>query len=1127
LPGPYWQDQDEAGYSGRRGAHSRPSREATPWDGGEGGFWRDEKRPRRGQGSPGHRAPDGDAAWPEMLAGRSPRPRPDWDDDRSASRGGRFSQTADDLRNRLGMRGSVVSRDRANGRGQRPADADDDFWTEPGGRRDAGKGRRAAGRGNGTRAAGNGNGTRVAGSRIRAASNASTAAGNGGGYPGPGPATESYRDGEGRTALREPDFWEGDGVRRRIAERTQSWRSRTGGTGGGRGGWDGGGPGGWDDDGTPRSRGERFRHWLWHGRWWRHWTWRKALAVVGGGIAAFILLGIAGFFIMYALTPIPTDVSETALWQSSNVYFSNGQLLGTFSNGGAQRVLLTSNQIPNVMDQAMAAAEDRNFYTDDGVSVKGLLRAAYDDVTGSTANLQGGSTITMQYAKQHYTELSSIATSQSVTYKIKEIMVALKIAHTKSASWIMTQYLNTVDFGGNAYGVGAAAEQYFNVNLTARHATLTVPEAAMLAAMPNAPSDFSPNPSAGAGYSALVDRWEYVVQGMRIDGAISPAEENAVCGACNWQDTAQLPQAEKDFSKEIKISSKSQNLGFSGSRYYLMTMVQAELEHDYHLTQTQINTDGLKITTTFSPSMMAGLTRSVNYEESQMKALGQALPSWAHVGAALIDPSTGGIVAIYGGPGVSLSEKACDQVYCWDNTAEIPHQPGSSFKPYVLATAISQGMNAQTSILDGYSPICVPPAGNAAYAMQLSQSISVSACTAKEGQGYWPATDTSYGAISPAEAAAVSSNTAFEDLAHRVGVYNVISTAKTFGVGSTPWFSFDGENDLTSENKTFGPNGTNAASVTITLGAAGADLTAIEQASTFATLADDGIYHTPHVIESVSGDNRSWPGPVVKTYQALNAQQAADEDYTLSFDNTPTYASEGATGYPQAAWDRPVIGKTGTTNTAQDAWFIGAIPQYSLAVTLYTNQQNSVSTPGAETLNILPSLAGAFNTGGYGGVWPAAIWDRFMTTQFANLPVDQLATTNFAYPFSKWVQVTPPKPKKHTCKAGQFQNCVCPGGSNGQCNPNPTPTCNPFDFGCNPTPTTSPTCAPFVNCNPNPTPSPSTSTSCPTGDPFCNDTTDASNARRSSADAAAAAASVTAADKRSVSGVSAARLTAG
>ncbi|HYK26953.1 MAG TPA: transglycosylase domain-containing protein [Streptosporangiaceae bacterium] len=1103
LPGSYWDQQDDNG-SGWRSNGNGSSHNVSPWDNGGAQFWRDESRgsngsdrgsrgrdnARSGRSARGMAGANGAAASGRRSRGsdngwatgdESPR-RGYRGSRRAGSAGGHrnrisdstawFSQTAEDLKNRLGMRGSVMSR------GRRGRSADGALAAEAGGIwDDPGLAREAGGQSNGRYAAAqNGrNGARHA-----------TSAGRG-----------DYGYGSnGRTALHDPSdgYWDDEpgatrGLRSRIAERTRAipWRgpggpSGPGGPGGRGGGWDGG-PGG------------RFRRSLATGSWWRHWTLKKVLGLIGGGIAALILLSVIGFFIIYQMTPIPTDVSEAANFQSSSVYFSNGTLLGTFSNSGQSRQLLSTTQIPQVMNNAMIAAEDRNFYHEGGISITGIFRAGYQDIFGS-GGLQGGSTITEEYAKNYY---SNVGFSRSLTTKLKEIFIAIKLAHKESKPWILTQYLNTVDFGRGAIGVGAASEAYFGKNLAAPHQTLTVPQAAMLAAMPNEPSVFNPDPKS-SGFAPLVARWQYVLVNMVRDNAISQQEATSLCAYC----ASGGSQAQKAFSKAVKTVQEGQNTGWNGPRYYLMNMVEAELEQKYGLSLKDIETKGLKIVTTFKPKMITALNSAVKAELTHMKQLGQKLPNFAHVGATLIDPKTGGILAIYGGPGPNvLSAKQCKKVGCWNNSAEVPHQPGSSFKAYVLSTAVSQNMDVQGSVLNGNSPICVPPDWTATTRKALSKQMPVSRCTSfsstSAGQGYWYATDTSLGGIPPAEAAAVSSNPAFEDLAHRVGIDNIIKMAGSLGVGSTNYFNQGGpagNNDLQNLKKTFSNSRSQQnGSVTMALGASGADLTSIEQASTFATLANDGTANTPHVIQSVSKGGKNLPSKV-RTTHPLSSTQAADIDYALSFDNTSTYASVGATGFPSAAWDRPVIAKTGTTDCAQSAWFIGAIPQYSLAVTLYTNQQNATLVKGscpanAQSLNMLPRLPGQYDTGGFGGAWPATIWHQFMTTTFNNLEVQQLPPPNFGPPFVKWNQV----PKQNKCGGqnqngnghghGFFQNCNpnCPPNAGPFCNPNPnpTPTCSQGGFfgGCNPS--TTPSCNPAgQKCvstsppvSPSPTPSPS------------------------------------------------------
>ena len=724
--------------------------------------------------------------------------------------------------------------------------------------------------------------------------------------------------------------------------------------------------------------------------------------MLAASVGFVLLLIVAAVVYEYGRTPVPTEASEAALQQSSTVYFSNGKTqVGTFTTG-INRQLLTSAQIPAVAKNAVIAAEDRHFYTEGGISVTGIARAAYEDLFGS-GGLQGGSTITEQFAKNYYT---SIGTSRTVGTKIKEIFVSVKLSHEKSKDWILTNYLNTVYFGDNAYGIGAAAQAYFD-----RPAMkLTIAQSAMLAAMINEPSYFKPDKDAGQAYTALVARWHYVLGGMVKDGAITRRQAAA-----------------QTFPK---TRSGPADNGWTGYRGYIMNAVENELENTYGYTLPQIDSDGLKVVTTFNESMMNALYQTVDSEKQQMKADGTPLPYYAHVGALLEKPGTGAILAMYAGP--SYSQKHCKRLKCQYNMAmQSRNLVGSSFKPYVLATAVHEGMNVQTSILNGVEPMCVPPD-----TMPLTLSLESTHCP----PDYFPVDigGENLGPIGVAKAAALSSDPAFEDLVHRAGTQATINLAKAFGVNVGP--ASQGGSGLQAK----------AGEVGIALGTA--SLTVEEQATTFATLAADGLYATPHVIARLSAGGTKIPLKI--TYrQVLTKAQAADVDYALSFDTVY------GTAYPNGVLDpvRPTIGKTGTTDQAQSAFFIGAIPQYSMAVGMFTNSQNEVA--GGQTLNVLADVNG--QGGGYGGAWPTTIWQAYMQREFASLPVAQLPTPDFAG-FTKWVQVKPKPKHKH---------------------PNPSPSCgyrhgHRFGNPCpSPSPTTSCTPSPVTSCT-NPSPSPSPSPSC-------------------------------------------------
>jgi membrane peptidoglycan carboxypeptidase len=962
-----------------------------------------------------------------------------------------------------GGNGALDGSRRAGGRGV-AGSADDRFWAEAGGSR----------------------GSRTAGH----------AGGSGGGYYGPGdygPGRYDGRRAAGRTATRAPgDFWDDPdrtsrGTRTRTAERQLTHGGGNGRGGGSRGGGHGGGRYG----GGPRNRAGGFKNWLLYGSWWRHWTLKKALAVVGAGIAACFLLGIGVFFLLYEMTPVPTAKELTANWQSSTVYLANGHQMGLFDGGGVDRILLNSQQIPRQMTQAMVAAEDRHFYTEGGVSLTGLLRAAYEDIRGN-GTPQGASTITMQYAKNYY---AGVNTGQNLSTELKEIFIAMKLGHDQTKTSIMTNYLNTVPFGATIDGLGAAAESYFNVNLTQPNAKLTLAQAAMLAAMPNNPAVFSSGlqGSDPLGLSLLKTRFEYVLGGMVKDGNISEATAAA--------------------TKFPAITPPPSGNGENGYTGYLMNMVLQQLEAPkadggYGLTQQQVDTGGYKITTTFSMAKVNALARAVNEEKGQIQqqaALSGGLyvkfQNYDRIGAVLENSKSGAIVAVYGGPG--FGSKRCNLTSCDINMAEEAEPVGSSFKPYVLSEAVRLGMNVVTSKLNGFSPIWIPlstPQGATATQLLNSPYILPPGCTAPtptqvggncastNGNEYFlfnELSEDSHKPLAVNEAAAISSDPAFEDLAHRDGVDNVIDMAKAFGVGQTAFVdpcsvpnggsvadTIKACNDLTGPDNGLIPTFSTqskkptAGSPAVALGEN--PLTPVEQASTFATLADDGVYHTPHVIQSLQQNNGTVVPSNLKSRRVLSAPQVADVDWALSFDNTYNVGGEQGTALatvPFAQGD--LIAKTGTLGTganASEAWFNASTRKlFSMSVALFTN------LPGKQNLDNLPKANGT--PGSQGGGWPASIFNAYMQRNVNPAQVLQLLPT-VQTNFQTWIQVKAQAPKKQICKqggggpfggfgGGKQQNCICPPHATfcGN-NPNPGASCHGNGNGngnnCNsPAPTSS------------------------------------------------------------------------
>ncbi len=710
---------------------------------------------------------------------------------------------------------------------------------------------------------------------------------------------------------------------------------------------------------------------------------------MAAGFGGLVLLCVAGITYAYARTTVPTDASQAAMQQQSTVYFSDGKtVVGTFGN--TNRQLLQYNQISPFMRDAVVAAEDRSFYTEGGVSPKGIMRAAYEDVFNSGGSsggsLQGGSTITQQFVRNYY---ANIGTQQSAIRKVKEIFVALKVAKEKSKAWILTQYLNTIYLGEGAYGVGAAAQTYFGIPAS----QLNVAQAAMIAATIQSPS-YYPTP---AGHQALVARWHYVLNGMVTMGDL----------------TTQQAATEKF---PVVLSAQDQHVGSAPYDSYILGLVRNELGTDgvYKLSSAQIDNGGLRIVTTISKPMMDRLYSAVNQNEKLMAADGGALPWYGLVGAELQNPQTGAIVAFYGGPGVNVPAKYCHD--CSDNTVLTREQVGSSFKPYVLATAVQQGMNVSTTQLDGYSPLWIPPDSEPMTPASRSQADASSNWFEEQNDD-----NAEYGPMSVAQAEAQSSNTAFTDLIHRVGTQNVVNMAKQFGV-----------NTLTSGLQ--GDEG----HVGMALGQDSLSVT--EQDTMLSTLDNDGTYHAAHVIQQVGQGTVTYPSRTAST-QVLTPALDSQVQYAMSFDTINGTGTAGA-----MSDGRPIIAKTGTTDSAQSAFFIGAIPQYALTVGIFTENQGNHTT---QTLNGLGGNVG----GGFGGYWPARIWRTFAEDQFAPLPIQQFPSPQFTG--QTWNMFGPgmlPAPAPTTTQSAKLKD------------PRTTPVTRPTPPVPSPYPTVTavPTCGPLT-----------------------------------------------------------------
>jgi membrane peptidoglycan carboxypeptidase len=667
--------------------------------------------------------------------------------------------------------------------------------------------------------------------------------------------------------------------------------------------------------------------------------------------------------------------------------------------------MLTYNQLQQNHQwiiNAVLAAEDRNFFNEGGVSPTGIMRAAYEDARGSNGSLQGGSTITQEFVRQYY---SGIGTQQTLSRKFKEIFVAMKVAKEKSKPWILTNYLNTIYLGDGAYGVEAAAETYYGKPVT----KLDAAQAAVIAAILQQPSTYpllQYRPE-------LINRWHYVLNGMVQMGNLTQQQADAM-----------------KFPKPGDITAQS--VGNDVWDPYVLNMVYNELVDVYHFSQSQIYNGGYVIRTSIDDAKMKALYQAVRDNEAQIDASSVPFnPTYMHAGAVLENPVDGSIQALYPGPGYPGSKyngtgKVITQHYCyvincrWNMAVYNREQVGSSFKPYILSTAVKLGMNVQTSTLNGYDNLDIP---------LDSEPGMYSATAIPAGQTGWYLVHNDSaaenGPYTPQMAMAVSINTAYADLWHKVagaGGTNVVDMAQAFGVKTDP------------AGITAGPVMKDQAGIAL----GQASLTVGEQATMLATIDDNGIYHDAHVVTSITRNNapptpiKIISYPVFSSDPTLNAEEATQVQYAMSEDTAP-YGTAPTAGLSNG---QEVVAKTGTTNAEQSAFFIGAIPTQALAVALFTNEQGSPNVvPGIQTL---ADLGGAGPNGGDGGTWPAAIWHTYAENEFVPLGVEQFMQPVFTG--STWNQVPPglrniaKKHKRHdNGQNGQNGNQFGQnGGQNGQ-----------------------------------------------------------------------------------------------
>ena len=712
------------------------------------------------------------------------------------------------------------------------------------------------------------------------------------GRPGPGP-DELRADGMRRARAAAPRETAQQPRLTRAEMRKQAQKGGRGGNGGNGGGGNGGGPGKKRFIDYPRHNHSGFRRWLP--------SWKQILTLFlvffGGSVAA---VGVA-----FALTPLP-DVNKLPPEQNNIYYWADGSEMTR--KGTVNRQLVPLSNISKPAQDATIAAENETFRNDHGIDPKGIARAVYNMATGGAT--QGGSTITQQYVKNTY-----LTQEQTLSRKAKEFFITLKLNGNVSKDEILKGYLNTSWYGRGATGIEAAAQAYFGKPAK----DINICEGAELAALLKGASLYDP---------AVVDnqkrmqlRWDYVLDRMVATKSITQ-QQRADCG--------------KTFPKPIDQKPKA---GMTGEISYLVDTANKYLmAKDPTITQLTLERGGYKIYTTFEKDKVDALKKAVEgFQKDELKPDKREEDKFVQVGASSVVPGDGKIVALYGGAGIENGHYTNNA-----DTAGIP--VGSTFKPFVLATAMQMGV--QTKMDDDGKPtrISIDSRYNANNLSEIFKADG-SPVIGDDGLPYKQrnAETAMPGYVTLKEAMRNSYNVPFVQLGQDVGGKNVEAMVKLLGLRK--------ESLAPSSTITF-PLGTSTPS-------------SIRMASAYSVFAARGKQADPYSVSKVEKDGIAQPQftkPVLKPV----LDEAVADNITDVLQNV----AKAGTGKATNALGFPVAGKTGTTDSGTSAWWVGYTPSLTTAVGMWREE------PGKPGLLSLDGTAG--KTEIHGGDFPTDIFTRYM-----------------------------------------------------------------------------------------------------------------------------------------------------
>ena len=604
--------------------------------------------------------------------------------------------------------------------------------------------------------------------------------------------------------------------------------------------------------GKPRKSGIR-----------RLFTWKKILGTFFG----LCLLGIGAFIVLYIMVPVPDgNAAAQAAERQSNVYkYSDGSVLAR--KGEVNREIVDLSKVPKDVQHTFVAAENKSFYTDSGIDLKGTARGLYNTLRGRGA--QGGSTITQQYVKNYY-----LTQEQTVTRKLKEMVISLKVDRQNSKDDILAGYINTSYYGRNAYGIQAAAQAYYRVDAE----DLSVEQGAYLAAVLQAPSQYDWEVASETGKKLVQNRWNYVLDNMVEEGWLDKADRDGL--------TFEPP-------KKPKAAA-----GLEGQKGYLVDLANTQVEDQLmkqegmsrSQAEAQVVDRGWTITLNIDKKKQTKLEKAVKSQlTSKLDPKKRSVDKNIQAGAVSVDPKTGKIVALYGG---------ADYFEHYRSNATRPdYQPASTFKPVILAAALEDDAVTQSD-----KPITT----NTIYDGTSKRAVKGSDIAfGPENED-----DRDYGDVTVQTAMNKSINSVFAQMGVDVGMDKVLKTGEKLGMDT---------GDL-------------KAVPALTLGTMGAS--PLQMAGVYATLDNHGKQVTPSLVESAehATSKVKMPDPIGDQVLSLETADTVTSVLTGVVDDGTARTSVRNNS---ARDGQQVAGKTGTSDDNKSAWFTGYTPDLVTSVGLF------------------------------------------------------------------------------------------------------------------------------------------------------------------------------------------------